>query len=164
MSGIVSLLFCGITLKHYAYHSMSRRTQRTTKYMFSILAQLSENFIFIYLGLNLYLLIAFSSTGGLKLTFCSRSPQVRPGGPGLQAALYPCHRSLSYSPLHLLCRIVPDALFCLSAPSWPPVMPRSSRSRRLSTGSSMPADSVMRSSRTRTRCEHALRLHSTLHH
>lgn len=54
MSGIVSLLFCGITLKHYAYHTMSRRTQRTTKYLFSVLAQLSENFIFIYLGLNLF--------------------------------------------------------------------------------------------------------------
>ncbi|KAG8908231.1 monovalent cation:H+ antiporter, CPA1 (nhx1) [Tulasnella sp. 403] len=54
MSGIVSLLFCGVTLKHYAYHTMSRRTQRTTKYMFSVLAQLSENFIFIYLGLNLF--------------------------------------------------------------------------------------------------------------
>ncbi|KAI0339149.1 sodium/hydrogen exchanger [Trametopsis cervina] len=54
MSGIVSLLFCGITLKHYAYHTMSRRTQRTTKYIFSILAQLSENFIFIYLGLSLF--------------------------------------------------------------------------------------------------------------
>ncbi|WVO18112.1 sodium/hydrogen exchanger 3 [Cryptococcus depauperatus] len=54
MSGIVSLLFCGITLKHYAYHTMSRRTQRTTKYMFAVLAQLSENFIFIYLGLNLF--------------------------------------------------------------------------------------------------------------
>lgn len=33
---------------------MSRRTQRTTKYMFGVLAQLSENFIFIYLGLNLF--------------------------------------------------------------------------------------------------------------
>ncbi|KAG8828969.1 monovalent cation:H+ antiporter, CPA1 (nhx1) [Serendipita sp. 400] len=54
MSGIVSLLFCGITLKHYAYHTMSRRTQRTTKYLFAVLAQLSENFIFIYLGLNLF--------------------------------------------------------------------------------------------------------------
>lgn len=53
-SGIVSLLFCGITLKHYAYHTMSKRTQRTTKYMFAVLAQLSENFIFIYLGLNLF--------------------------------------------------------------------------------------------------------------
>ena len=54
MSGIVSLLFCGITLKHYAYHTMSRRTQRATKYIFSTLAQLTENFIFVYLGLSLF--------------------------------------------------------------------------------------------------------------
>lgn len=54
MSGIVSVLFCGITLKHYAYHNMSRRTQRTTKYMFGMLASLCENFIFIYLGLSLF--------------------------------------------------------------------------------------------------------------
>ncbi|SCU94353.1 LADA_0G08042g1_1 [Lachancea dasiensis] len=54
MSGIVSLLFCGITLKHYAYYNMSRRTQITIKYIFQFLAQLSENFIFIYLGLSLF--------------------------------------------------------------------------------------------------------------
>ncbi|PWN20709.1 sodium/hydrogen exchanger [Microstroma glucosiphilum] len=54
MSGIVSLLFCGITLKHYAYHNMSRRTQRATRYIFQTLASLSENFIFIYLGLSLF--------------------------------------------------------------------------------------------------------------
>ncbi|KAK5664297.1 hypothetical protein OQA88_515 [Cercophora sp. LCS_1] len=54
MSGIVSLLFCGISLKHYAYFNMSRRTQLTTKYLFQVLAQLSENFIFIYLGLSLF--------------------------------------------------------------------------------------------------------------
>jgi sodium/hydrogen exchanger-like protein 6/7 len=54
LSGIVTLLFCGITLKHYAYYNMSRRTQLTTKYLFSVLAQLSENFIFIYLGLSLF--------------------------------------------------------------------------------------------------------------
>lgn len=54
MSGIVSLLFCGITLKHYAYYNMSRRTQIATKYIFQFLAQLSENFIFIYLGLSLF--------------------------------------------------------------------------------------------------------------
>ena len=52
--GIVSLLFCGICLKHYAYFNMSRRTQLTTKYIFQITAQLSENFIFIYLGLTLF--------------------------------------------------------------------------------------------------------------
>lgn len=33
---------------------MSRRTQLTTKFTFSLLAQLSENFIFIYLGLSLF--------------------------------------------------------------------------------------------------------------
>ncbi|KAL2205075.1 sodium/hydrogen exchanger [Sarocladium strictum] len=54
MSGIVSLLFCGITLKHYAYFNMSRRTQLTTKYLFQVMSQLSENFIFIYLGLALF--------------------------------------------------------------------------------------------------------------
>ncbi len=52
--GIVSLLFCGICMKHYAYHNMSRRTQLTTKFIFQILAQLAENFIFIYLGLSLF--------------------------------------------------------------------------------------------------------------
>lgn len=54
VSGIVSLLFCGITLKHYAYYNMSRRTQVTIKYIFQLLSRLSENFIFIYLGLELF--------------------------------------------------------------------------------------------------------------
>lgn len=41
-------------MKHYAYYNMSRRTQLTTKFLFQVLAQLSENFIFIYLGLTLF--------------------------------------------------------------------------------------------------------------
>jgi sodium/hydrogen exchanger-like protein 6/7 len=52
--GIVSLLFCGMCMKHYAYHNMSRRTQLATKFVFQTTAQLSENFIFIYLGLSLF--------------------------------------------------------------------------------------------------------------
>lgn len=54
MSGIVTLLFTGITLKHYAYDNLSRRSKKATKFMFQILSQLSENFIFIYLGINLF--------------------------------------------------------------------------------------------------------------
>ena len=54
IAGIVSLLFCGICMKHYAYLNMSRRTQLTTKFVFQVTAQLSENFIFIYLGLSLF--------------------------------------------------------------------------------------------------------------
>lgn len=41
-------------MKHYAYYNMSRRTQLTTKYLFQVISQLSENFIFIYLGLDLF--------------------------------------------------------------------------------------------------------------
>lgn len=33
---------------------MSRRTRLGTKHMFQVLAQMSENFIFIYLGLSLF--------------------------------------------------------------------------------------------------------------
>ncbi|KAH6575736.1 hypothetical protein BASA60_004881 [Batrachochytrium salamandrivorans] len=54
LSGIVSLLFCGITLKHYAFDNMSIRSRRTTKYMFRVLSQMSENFVFIYLGVTLF--------------------------------------------------------------------------------------------------------------
>ncbi|KAJ1926489.1 monovalent cation:H+ antiporter, CPA1 (nhx1) [Tieghemiomyces parasiticus] len=54
MSGIVSLLFCGIALKHYAFQNMSTGTQHTIHDMFHVLAQLSENFIFIYLGITLF--------------------------------------------------------------------------------------------------------------
>ncbi|ORZ36685.1 Sodium/hydrogen exchanger family-domain-containing protein [Catenaria anguillulae PL171] len=62
LSGIVSLLFAGITLKHYAYANMSRRARLTTTYLFATLAQLSELFIFIYLGITLFTtqLTAFS--------------------------------------------------------------------------------------------------------
>ncbi|KAI9190605.1 Sodium/hydrogen exchanger family-domain-containing protein [Polychytrium aggregatum] len=54
LSGIVSLLFCGITLKHYAYDNLSLRSRRTTKYMFRVLSQMSENFVFIYLGISIF--------------------------------------------------------------------------------------------------------------
>ncbi|KAI9594030.1 Sodium/hydrogen exchanger family-domain-containing protein [Syncephalis fuscata] len=54
LSGIVSLLFCGITLRYYAYHNMSLHSRHTTRYMTHVMSQLSENFIFIYLGITLF--------------------------------------------------------------------------------------------------------------
>ncbi|KAI9175833.1 monovalent cation:H+ antiporter, CPA1 (nhx1) [Blastocladiella emersonii ATCC 22665] len=54
LSGIVSLLFAGITLKHYAYENMSRRSQLATTSLFATLSQLSETFIFIQLGISLF--------------------------------------------------------------------------------------------------------------
>ncbi|KAJ4303152.1 monovalent cation:H+ antiporter, CPA1 (nhx1) [Kalmusia sp. IMI 367209] len=84
MSGIVSLLFCGICMKHYAYHNMSRRTQLTTKFVFQITAQLSENFIFIYLGISLFsyddykpLFILITIIGICAARWCSVFPLAR---------------------------------------------------------------------------------------
>ncbi|KAH8917529.1 sodium/hydrogen exchanger [Atractiella rhizophila] len=83
VSGIVSLLFCGITLKHYAYHNMSHKTQKTTKYIFHTLSQLSENFIFIYLGLTLFtqtdlvykpLFIAVTAVAVVMARYCAVFP------------------------------------------------------------------------------------------
>lgn len=54
MSSIVTLLFTGITLKHYAYDNLSLKSKQATKSMCQISSQLSENFIFIYLGINLF--------------------------------------------------------------------------------------------------------------
>ncbi|PKI84864.1 monovalent cation:H+ antiporter, CPA1 (nhx1) [Malassezia vespertilionis] len=83
MSGIVSLLFCGITLKHYAHGNMSFHTQRTTKAIFQTLASLSENFIFIYLGLSLFtgakheympMLIIFTLVAVVVSRYCAVFP------------------------------------------------------------------------------------------
>ncbi|KAJ1983727.1 monovalent cation:H+ antiporter, CPA1 (nhx1) [Dimargaris verticillata] len=54
MSGIVSLLFCGVAIKHYAYDNMSIAAQKSVRVLFHVMSQLSENFIFIYLGITLF--------------------------------------------------------------------------------------------------------------
>jgi len=65
---------------------MSRRTQLTTKYLFQVLSQLSENFIFIYLGLSLFtesnlefkpLLIIMTVVGICAARWCAVFPLSR---------------------------------------------------------------------------------------
>ena len=53
-SGIVAMLFCGIFMAHYAFDNLSVKSQQTTKNVFQLLAFLSENFIFIYLGITIF--------------------------------------------------------------------------------------------------------------
>lgn len=83
MSGIVSLLFCAITLKHYAYDNMSTKTRQATLMMVRVLGTMSENFIFIYLGVSLFsnteerfyiLLIVFTMFSVLVARYCSIFP------------------------------------------------------------------------------------------
>jgi len=54
LSGIVAILFCGITMAHYTYPSLSKESQFTTKRLFKVVASLTELSIFTYLGLAIF--------------------------------------------------------------------------------------------------------------
>mmetsp|Transcript_38347 Transcript_38347/g.98738 ORF Transcript_38347/g.98738 Transcript_38347/m.98738 type:complete len:536 (-) Transcript_38347:133-1740(-) len=54
LSGIVSILFCGILMAHYCYNNLSPSAQDHSRRLFKIVATLAELFIFIYLGLALF--------------------------------------------------------------------------------------------------------------
>eukprot|EP00128_Syssomonas_multiformis_P000195 Colp12_sorted_trinity150504_noHs@14028 len=54
MSGIVSILFCGIVQQYYTYHNLSSVSKKNTKAFFGFLNFVCENFLFSYLGLSLF--------------------------------------------------------------------------------------------------------------
>ena len=55
LSGIVSILFCGIVMSHYTKKNLSDRINESTSSVFQILAHLAETFIFIYMGVATFL-------------------------------------------------------------------------------------------------------------
>eukprot|EP01135_Chromosphaera_perkinsii_P007129 Nk52_evm3s710 gene=Nk52_evmTU3s710 len=54
LSGIVSILFCGVVQAHYSFHNMSSSSQVRIREFFEALNFLAENFIFSYLGISLF--------------------------------------------------------------------------------------------------------------
>lgn len=53
LSGIVSILFTGMVMKHYTYSNLSQSSQQFVAEFFHLISSLAETFIFIYMGLDI---------------------------------------------------------------------------------------------------------------
>ncbi|EDQ89848.1 uncharacterized protein MONBRDRAFT_16608, partial [Monosiga brevicollis MX1] len=54
LSGVVSILFCGISQAHYTYPTLSHEARARTRQLFELINFLAENFLFSYVGLNVF--------------------------------------------------------------------------------------------------------------
>ena len=54
VSGIISLLVCGITMAHYCWFSLSPQGQTNSNVVFQFLGFIAEGFVFSYLGLTFF--------------------------------------------------------------------------------------------------------------
>ncbi|XP_010928157.1 sodium/hydrogen exchanger 6 isoform X2 [Elaeis guineensis] len=53
LSGIVSILFTGIVMKHYTFSNLSEKSQHFAAAFFHLLSSLAEAFVFIYMGFDI---------------------------------------------------------------------------------------------------------------
>ncbi|CAA0815467.1 Sodium/hydrogen exchanger 6 [Striga hermonthica] len=53
LSGIVSILFTGIVMKHYSFSNLSDSSQKFVSAFFHLISSLAETFVFIYMGFDI---------------------------------------------------------------------------------------------------------------
>ncbi|KAF5742807.1 Na+/H+ antiporter 6 isoform 2 [Tripterygium wilfordii] len=53
LSGIVSILFTGMVMKHYSFSNLSENSQQFVAGFFHLLSSLAETFVFIYMGFDI---------------------------------------------------------------------------------------------------------------
>ncbi|KAL5732028.1 Sodium/hydrogen exchanger 6 [Ranunculus cassubicifolius] len=53
LSGIVSILFTGMVMKHYTFSNLSDNSQRFVAAFFHLISSLAETFVFIYMGFDI---------------------------------------------------------------------------------------------------------------
>ncbi|PIA37552.1 hypothetical protein AQUCO_03000254v1 [Aquilegia coerulea] len=53
LSGIVSILFTGMVMKHYTFSNLSENSQRFVAAFFHLISSLAETFVFIYMGFDI---------------------------------------------------------------------------------------------------------------
>jgi NhaP-type Na+/H+ or K+/H+ antiporter len=54
LSGIVSILFCGIVMAHYTRKNVSHATRELSIELCELVAFMAETFVFAYLGLSIF--------------------------------------------------------------------------------------------------------------
>ncbi|XP_074154519.1 sodium/hydrogen exchanger 9 [Sminthopsis crassicaudata] len=83
LTGIVAVLFCGVTQAHYTYNNLSSDSKMRTKQLFEFMNFLAENVIFCYMGLALFtfqnhIFNALFILGAILAIFIARACNIYP--------------------------------------------------------------------------------------
>jgi len=65
LSGVLAILIGGITMRNYAFHSLSPCSKITIEYLIETVGYICENFVFAYLGISIPLMLKYVNLYGV---------------------------------------------------------------------------------------------------